>query len=102
MNEQMSIYDVMEQVSGTQKFTGKKYETARTKPAKLTQEEKIFQYMQKFGSITPVQAFEDLGIMRLGARIYDMEQKGIRIEHGSETKKNRYGDKVTYARYSLA
>ena len=36
----------------------------------VTQKEMVLQYMQDFGSITPVQAFQDLGIMRLGARIF--------------------------------
>ena len=71
------------------------------KPEKVTQGQKILDYMKQFGSITPVEAFRDLGVMRLGARIYDLEQEGIRIAHERETSKNRLGEKVSYSRYRL-
>jgi len=72
------------------------------KPEKVTQGAKILKYMQDYGSITPVEAFWDLGVMRLGARIYDLEKEGIRIVHERETATNRMGEKVTYSRYRLA
>ena len=72
------------------------------KPEKVTQGMKILKYMQDYGSITPVEAFWDLGVMRLGARIYDLEQEGIRIVHERETATNRMGEKVSYSRYRLA
>lgn len=71
------------------------------KPEKVTQGMKILRYMQTYGSITPVEAFRDLGVMRLGARIYDLEQEGIRIAHERETSTNRMGEKTSYSRYRL-
>lgn len=71
------------------------------KPEKVTQGAKILKYMRDYGSITPVEAFRDLGVMRLGARIYDLEQEGIRIAHERETSTNRMGEKVSYSRYRL-
>ena len=71
------------------------------KPEKVTQGMKILKYMQDYGSITPVEPFRDLGVMRLGARIYDLEQEGIRIAHERETSTNRMGKKVSYSRYRL-
>ena len=71
------------------------------RPEKVTQGMKILKYMQDYGSITPVEAFRDLGVMRLGARIYDLEQEGIRIAHERETSTNRMGEKVNYSRYRL-
>lgn len=71
------------------------------RPEKVTQGMKILKYMQDYGSITPVEAFRDLGVMRLGARIYDLEQEGIRIAHERETSTNRMGEKVSYSRYRL-
>ena len=68
---------------------------------KLTQCMKIVKYMNDFGSITPVQAMQDLGVMRLAARISDLEAEGWNIEHERESGKNRYGEKVNYARYRL-
>ena len=68
---------------------------------KLTQCMKIVKYLQDFGSITPVQAMQDLGVMRLAARISDLEAEGWEIEHERETGRNRYGEKTSYARYRL-
>lgn len=72
-----------------------------SKEQKLTQCMKIVKYMNDFGSITPVQAMKDLGVMRLAARISDLEAEGWEIEHERETGENRYGEKTTYARYRL-
>ena len=72
-----------------------------SKEQKLTQCMKIVKYMNDFGSITPVQAMKDLGVMRLAARISELEAEGWQIEHERETGENRYGEKTTYARYRL-
>ena len=72
-----------------------------SKEQKLTQCMKIVKYLHDFGSITPVQAMKDLGVMRLAARISDLEAEGWQIEHERETGENRYGEKTTYARYRL-
>ena len=71
------------------------------KELRLTQCMKIIKYMHDFGSITPVQAMQDLGVMRLAARISDLEKNGWDIQHERETGQNRYGEKTTYAKYSL-
>ena len=95
--EQLSIYDAMEQVKTVRQTTG----TTPRKPEKLTQEEKIFNYMRRFGWITPMDALREFGCMRLGARIYDLEKKGIRIEHGREYIVNSAGEHVSYGKYRL-
>ena len=45
------------------------------KEQRLTQCMKIVKYMKDFGSITTVQAMKDLGVMRLAARISDLEAR---------------------------
>lgn len=67
----------------------------------MKQEERILKYMQDFGSITPLQALDDLGVMRLGARIYDLRRAGHTISRRMVTKKNRYGEAVSFAEYRL-
>lgn len=48
-----------------------------------------------------MEAFKDLGIMRLSARTWDIEHKdGIKLTHKPEESKNRYGNTVRYTRYS--
>ena len=67
----------------------------------MTQCEKIIDYMERFGSITPMDAFMDLGITRLSARIYDIRNSGTEVHGELELSKNRFGDRVHYMRYSL-
>ena len=37
-----------------------------------TQNERIIEYIHKFGSITQLQALQDLGVMRLASRMSDL------------------------------
>lgn len=67
----------------------------------MTQVERIIEYMKRNGSITQVDAYNDLGCTRLPARISDIKSMGIGINKVMETTKNRYGEKVSFARYSL-
>ena len=67
----------------------------------MTQEEKILAYMERHGSITPLEAMNELGVMRLGARIFDLKESGIEIITETVTGKNRDGERVRYARYRL-
>ena len=68
----------------------------------MTQKERIRQYLDDFGSITPLEALRDLGIMRLGARIWEMIREGEPIIRETESAKNRYGQTTRYARYRRA
>lgn len=67
----------------------------------MTQAERIMSYINEFGSISSMEAFRDLGITRLAARIADLESDGIRFRRTREAVRNRYGDKVYYIRYSI-
>lgn len=67
----------------------------------MTQRERIYNFMKDFGSITAYDAFFDLGVSRLSARIKEMSDSGIMIGRKTETSKNRYGEKVSYTRYFL-
>ena len=66
-----------------------------------TQRDDIIWYLDNFGSITPLEAQVDLGIMRLAARINEMEKAGIRFRHEWVTFKSRKGRTGKYMRYSL-
>ena len=68
---------------------------------RTTQTERVKNYITEFGSISGKEAFLDLGIMHLPARIYDLEKQGIQIKRQFESAKNRYGDSVSYCRYSF-
>lgn len=68
---------------------------------KSTQCEKVLEYMRQFGSITQLQALQDIGCMRLASRITDLRQQGYAIGRRIKTSKNRYGDSVSFAEYYL-
>lgn len=68
----------------------------------MTQKDRIRQYMQDFGSISPMEAFNEFGITKLATRISEMIQNGEKIQKTLETSLNRYGEKVTYMRYKKA
>lgn len=65
-----------------------------------TQEQRILNYIDEFGSITQMEAFFDLGVMRLASRISDLKKDGVAIKKEMITAKNRYGENVSFARYS--
>lgn len=67
----------------------------------MTQNEKILDYMERNGSITPLEAMNELGIMRLGARIFDLKEQGVGIITERVKGENRNGEATTFARYRL-
>ena len=67
----------------------------------MTQGERIVEYMQRYGSITPMEAFADLGITKLATRIGELRRDGVKISKTPVERKNRYGKPVRYMQYSL-
>ena len=68
----------------------------------MTQAERIMNYINDFGSISPMEAFRDLGITKLATRVSEMKRDGIKFEQKFEESKNRCGETVRYMRYSRA
>ena len=48
-----------------------------------------------------MEAFQDLGITRLSARIYELREEGYKFEETFKASKNRFGEIVYYKRYSF-
>lgn len=67
----------------------------------MTQNEMVLAYMRDNGSITPKEAMDELGCMRLGARIYELKRRGLTIRREMVRQANRYGKEVSFARYRL-
>ena len=65
----------------------------------MNQYERIDQYLDQFGSISPMEAFRDLGITKLATRISEMSRRGYKFSKTMETRKNRYGESVSFMRY---
>lgn len=70
-------------------------------PRDNTQAKMVFDYMVDFGSITPLDAVKDLGIMCLAERVRDLRKSGVKVISTPESGLNRYGAKTHYTRYSL-
>ena len=66
----------------------------------MTQTQRIDRYIRDFGSITNRDAMNDLGIQCFTARISEMRKEGYSFVETWEHSKNRYGEPVSYKRYS--
>ena len=67
----------------------------------MTQHDLILNYLKKFRTITPYEAFKDLGITKLASRISEMKQEGYQFADVWVEDVNRFGENVRYKRYSL-
>ena len=67
-----------------------------------TQQWDILVYIYDFGSISPMEAFSELGITKLSTRISEMRMMGIQFDQAYEDSTNRYGKKVRFMRYRKA
>ena len=66
------------------------------------QQTDILCYIYDFGSISPMEAFSDLGITKLSTRISEMKMLGIRFDQAYEDHINRMGKKKHFMRYRRA
>ena len=66
-----------------------------------TQRDLILQYIKDFGSITPMEAYSDLGVTKLATRISEMRKDGMTFKIETVKGKNRYGKSTRYAKYSF-
>lgn len=68
----------------------------------MSQKGRIIRYCEVHGSITGLEAVENLGIMRLPARIMEIKEDGEhKVTTIWEDGVNRWGDKTRYARYFI-
>lgn len=64
-----------------------------------TQCERLLEHLQKHGSINPMQAWRKLGIYRLGARVFDLRQRGHKIGSSREKVVNQFGEQCLVSKY---
>lgn len=65
------------------------------------QQQRVLDYMNAFGSISSMEAFQDLGVTRLAAVIFELKRKGIAIRSKTEARTNRFGEVKHFSRYSV-
>lgn len=68
---------------------------------KVTQCERVLAWLKQYGSISDTEARDELGIRRVGARIWDLKEKGYPIITKMEKGKNRFNETVRYGVYYL-
>ena len=62
----------------------------------MSQKAEIGQHLRRYGSITPLDALRDYGVMRLAARINELRMNGMLIETHKVTRQGK-----TFAMYVL-
>lgn len=62
---------------------------------------RVLEYIKRNGSITALDAVNELGIIDLAARIRDLRRAGIPVISTPERGINRFGERCDYVRYSL-
>ena len=67
----------------------------------MTQSERIREYIERHGSITPMNAFSELGITKLATRISEMRKCGYKFKKVFEEGTDRFGNPTRYMRYYL-
>lgn len=67
----------------------------------MTQTDMIIRHLKEFGSITPLEAYSEYGIMRLASRIADIKNMGYDMHAEFVEGTNRFGDKVHFVKYTL-
>ncbi len=68
---------------------------------KMTQCERVLQFIKDFGKITDNDAHNYLHINRLSGRIFDLRKQGYNIVMEWESNKNVYGEMTRYGVYRL-
>lgn len=68
---------------------------------RMTQTMRVLRYMKEYGSISPVEAFWDLGVTKLTNQIGYLEKEGIKVYRVYSKGLNRFNEPVYYMRYFL-
>lgn len=65
------------------------------------QNKKIIDYINRFGFISSYQAFQDLGVTQLGARIFELKEQGYKFSTKTIYTTDRFGEPTHYFEYRL-
>ena len=66
----------------------------------MIQTQRLLEHL-KLAPITPMEAWSELGIYRLGARIWDLKKKGHSVSTTLVDVTNRFGEVCRVAQYRL-
>ena len=66
---------------------------------KITQRDRVLQYMRENNGITAYEAVVEVGCTQLSARICELQREGYMFSTEMIKNTNRYGDKCHYLKY---
>ena len=67
----------------------------------MTQANRVLTWLQGGNTITTLDAFRELGITRIAARIFELKEKGHDIMTDRKSVTNRYNEKCSVAEYYM-
>ena len=67
----------------------------------MTQKERILDYLERGHTLTRLNSWKRLGILECPARICELKQDGHDIKTERLTVTNKYGEKVSIAKWRL-
>jgi len=67
----------------------------------MTQRQRLKEYLETHKSITPLQSWNELGIYRLSAVVFDLKKEGCNIVTGRAKVRNKWGEVCEVGEYSL-
>lgn len=67
----------------------------------MRQRDRVLNYIKENGSITSLEAFVELGCTRLSGEIHRLKMDGYEFDREFVTRKNRWNEKVSFAKYTL-
>jgi hypothetical protein len=65
----------------------------------VNQRTSVMYHLMAFGHITSWEAIKEYGITRLSSIIHGLRNEGYRIDSNDVSKKNRFGNSVTFTKY---
>jgi len=69
------------------------------KEKKITQRDRVLQYMREHNGITAYEAVKEVGCLQLSARICELQKEGHMFSTELIKNVNRYGDPCHYYKY---
>ena len=66
----------------------------------MTQKQSIIQWFKEHHTLNRLEAFTELGIFELSARICELKKEGYYFSKEQKSKSNRYGKKFKYIEYT--
>ena len=67
----------------------------------MTQVERVLEYLQEGKKLTCLNAFQELGITQVAARIFELKLKGHEIKTTRKKVTNRYNEICSVAEYYM-